>query len=200
MKRVAPAAERNSAPIAAVLEQELPATGLVLEVASGTGQHAVFFARAFPHLDWQPSDIDPAALASVDAYAGDAGLDNLRSAIAFDARRAETPVEEVTAILCINMVHISPWSATEGLFTHANAMLSGESPLIFYGPYLEKGVETAPSNLAFDENLRTRNSAWGLRRGEAMDALARSRGFERTGRYAMPANNIMLVYRKSARD
>ncbi|MCV0384431.1 MAG: DUF938 domain-containing protein [Erythrobacter sp.] len=197
MKRDAPATARNSAPIAAILRKELPPRGLVLEVASGTGQHAVFFARTFPHLDWQPSDLDRSALASIDAYAAEAGLDNLRPAIAFDASASRYSLAKADAVLCINMVHISPWEATVGLFGHAAAMLDPESPVILYGPYVEQEMETAPSNLAFDQSLRARNPSWGLRRAEAVDELARSNGFERTARYVMPANNVMLIYRRT---
>lgn len=200
MKRDAPATGRNSAPIAAVLEGELPSAGLVLEIASGTGQHAVFFARSFPSLDWQPSDLDPSALASIDAYALEAGLANLRPAIRFDASDADRPVDCADAVLCINMVHISSWSATIGLFGHAAQMLDPGAPLILYGPYLERDVETAPSNIAFDRSLRERNPAWGLREAEALDILAGESGFARTARHAMPANNIILVYRRTAGD
>ncbi|GMM93163.1 DUF938 domain-containing protein [Qipengyuania sp. MTN3-11] len=200
MKRHAPAAARNSQPIAEVLARELPETGTVLEVASGSGQHAVFFARTFPHLDWQPSDVDADALASIDAYASETGLANLRPAAVFDATGPDAPLDRAAAILCINMVHISPWSATEGLFGHAARILPTDGPLILYGPYLEGDVDTTESNLAFDESLKSRDPAWGLRRSEAIDELARSRGFKRTARYAMPANNIILVYRRSAGD
>lgn len=195
MKRDAPATGRNSAPIATVLREELPPRGLILEVASGTGQHAVFFARTFPHLDWQPSDLDRSALASIDAYAAEARLDNLRPAIAFDASATRWPLAKADAVLCINMVHISPWEATVGLFGHAAEILEPASPVILYGPYLEGKVKTAPSNLAFDQSLRARDPSWGLRRVEAVDELALRAGFERTARYAMPANNLMLIYR-----
>ena len=197
MKRHAPAAERNAVPIAEVLERELPVSGLVLEIASGTGQHAVFMARRFPDLDWQPSDRDPETLASIDAYAEEAGLENLRPAADFDAIGSEPPVEAAAAVLCINMVHISPWEATKGLFAHASQVLTAGSPLILYGPYLEDEVETVPSNLAFDRSLKARDSRWGLRRVAAIDDLASVNGFRRTARHTMPANNLVLVYRRT---
>lgn len=196
-KRYAPATERNREPIAEVLARELPAQGLVLEVASGTGEHAVFFASRFPALEWQPSDPDPEALASVAAYRAEYSGHNLRAPVLLDAAAPSSwLVQEAAAILCINMVHISPWEATEGLFAGAAQILGGKNlPLILYGPYLEQGVETAPSNLAFDASLKARNSRWGLRQAEEVDALAAIHSFARTARYAMPANNLMLVYR-----
>ena len=196
MKRHAPAAARNSAPIAQVLAEELPDSGLVLEIASGTGEHAVYFAREFPHLAWQPSDQDGAALASIDAYGKEAGLANLRPAISLDASRGGAPLDGAAAMVCINMVHISPWSASEGLFAMAASVLGEGAPLVLYGPYFEDEVETAPSNAAFDRSLKERNPAWGLRNLADVDELARRHGFDRTARHAMPANNLTLVYRR----
>ena len=194
-RRLAPAAARNAEPIAQVLAHELPGEGQVLELASGTGEHALYMARRFPSLLWQPSDIDPGALASIAAWRQDARLDNLLSPVRINAAEALWPVDEADAIVCINMVHISPWEATKGLFAKAAEMLGPDAPVVFYGPYLEAGIETAPSNLAFDESLKARNPAWGLRQTDAMDGLAASSGFARTARHAMPANNIILVYR-----
>lgn len=199
MKRHAPAAARNSAPIAEVLATELPARGLVLEIASGTGEHAVFFARRFTGLDWQPSDPDAGARASVDAHAAQAGLTNLRPALEIDATDCHWPLAEAAAVLCINMVHISPWSATQGLFANAAKLLAEGSPLILYGPYLEADVATAPSNTAFDRDLRSRHPDWGLRHIEEMDRLGERQGFARTARHSMPANNLMLVFRRQGR-
>jgi SAM-dependent methyltransferase len=196
MKRHAPAAERNRGPIAAVLTEELPAEGLVLEVASGTGEHAVHFARTYPRLAWQPSDPDPEALESIAAWRAEEGLANLREPILLDAA-ADWPVVAADAVLCINMIHISPLAATEGLLAGAAALLAPGAPLILYGPYLEAGVETAPSNLEFDAWLKRRDPAFGLRSAEWLDELAAERGFARTRRVAMPANNLMLVYRRS---
>ena len=196
MKRHAPATARNSEPLAEVLAGELPNEGLVLEIASGTGEHAVFMARRFPALDWQPSDCATDALHSVDAWAQEAGLANLRPAIALDAAAGEWPVEQADAILCVNMVHISPWQATVGLFEGAGRVLASGAPLILYGPFLEADVDPAPSNLAFDESLKTRDPAWGLRNVADLDALAEARNLNRTAHHEMPANNLVLVYRK----
>ena len=196
MKRHAPATARNAEPLAEVLAEELPETGLVLEVASGTGEHAVFLARKFPHLRWQPSDTDLDALASIDTWAIEAALDNLAAPIALDAARCDWQARNADAILCVNMVHISPWEAVEGLFAGAERVLDINAPLILYGPYREAGIETAPSNLAFDQSLKQRDPAWGLRHVGDMDRLAAKHGLARTARHAMPANNLVLVYRK----
>lgn len=195
MKRHAPATARNSEPLAEVLAEELPDRGLVLEVASGSGEHAVFLARRFSALDWQPSDVDLEALASVDAWAAEAAVANLRPAIALDAAQANWPIAAADAVLCVNMVHISPWSAAVGLFTGAGRVLTSGAPLVLYGPFIEPGRETAPSNLAFDQSLKQRNSEWGLRNTADLDALAADHGLRRTARHAMPANNLVLVYR-----
>lgn len=198
MKQHAPATERNRAPIAEVLARELPASGTVLEIAAGTGEHAVFFAGQFPALQWQPTDPSPEALASIAAYRADYLGDNLAAPLLLDAAAPEAwPVAQAAAIVCINMVHISPWEATLGLCRGAAQVLrTSGGPLILYGPYIEQGVETAPSNLDFDASLKARNPLWGLRKAEALDALAATHGMRRTARHALPANNIMLVYRK----
>ncbi|MEC8838112.1 MAG: DUF938 domain-containing protein [Pseudomonadota bacterium] len=195
MKRHAPATARNSEPLAEVLAEELPDRGLVLEVASGSGEHAVFLARQFPALGWQPSDVDLEALASVDAWAAEAAVANLRPAITLDAAQANWPIAAADAVLCVNMVHISPWSAAVGLFTGAGRILASGAQLVLYGPFIEPGRETAPSNLAFDQSLKQRNSEWGLRNTADLDALAADHGLRRTARHAMPANNLVLVYR-----
>ncbi|AXK42084.1 DUF938 domain-containing protein [Erythrobacter aureus] len=196
MKRHAPATARNSEPLAEVLAGELPNEGLVLEIASGTGEHAVFMARRFPALDWQPSDCATDALHSVDAWAQEAGLANLRPAIALDAAAGDWLVESADAVLCVNMVHISPWQATVGLFEGAGRVLASGAPLILYGPFLEADVDPALSNLAFDESLKARDRAWGLRNVADLDALAEARNLNRTAHHEMPANNLVLVYRK----
>lgn len=197
-KRSAPATERNREPIAGVLARELPPQGRVLEIASGTGEHAVFLAERFPALHWQPTDPSDEALASIAAYRAEYAGGNLAAPLLLDAATpADWPVKIADAILCINMVHISPWSATEGLFAGAAQILGSEGgPLILYGPYLEAGVETAPSNLEFDASLKARDPRWGLRDAAAVDAVAADHGFARTARYGLPANNIMLVYRR----
>ena len=196
MKLEAPAAARNREPIADVLAQELPASGKVLEVASGTGEHVIHFAARFPHLQWQPSDPDAKARSSIAAWVAESGLGNVAPPLAIDAAAAEWPVHQADAIVCINMVHISPVSASEGLLRAAGRLLRQGAPLVFYGPWIEPGVETVASNLAFDASLKARDPAWGLRDTAWMDALAAAQGFVRTRRVAMPANNIMLVYRK----
>lgn len=183
-------------PLAEVLAQELPDAGLVLEIASGTGEHAVFMAQRFPSLNWQPTDCETSALESIAAWAESAGLQNLLPPLQIDAQSADWPVASADAIVCINMVHISPWSATVGLFEGAARLLREDMPLVLYGPYLEDYVETAPSNLAFDEDLKRRDREWGLRQIAMMDDLAGRDGFVRTARHPMPANNLTLVYRR----
>jgi hypothetical protein len=197
VKQHAPATLRNREPIAEVLARELPASGTVLEVAAGTGEHAVFFAEQFPALHWQPTDPSPEALASIAAWRADYAGDNLAAPLLLDAAQPGSwPLAAADAMVCINMVHISPWEATLGLFAGAARVLAeSNGPLVLYGPYIEAGVETAPSNLDFDASLKARNPLWGLREAEALDALASQHGMARTARYAMPANNIMLVYR-----
>ena len=196
MKRHAPATERNRAPIAEVLARELPSAGLVLEVASGTGEHAAFLAGRFPRLDWLPSDADPSAIASIAAWREETPAANLREPVLLDASSDGWPLGHADAILCVNMVHISPWEATEGLFAGAARVLTAGAPLILYGPYLEDGVETAASNLEFDRSLKARDPRWGLREVARLDTLGRAYGLARTARYPMPANNLTLVYRR----
>lgn len=197
-KRESPAAQRNREPIADVLADVLPERGIVLEIASGTGEHVVHFAKRFAHLDWYPSDPDAEARASIAAHVAQAGLANAMPPLALDAAEGEWPLDAADAIVCINMVHISPWQATEGLFAGAARLLPPmDGPLILYGPYLEREVETAPSNLAFDESLKARDPRWGLRDLADVDALAKRHGFTRTLRVAMPANNLIVVYRKA---
>jgi hypothetical protein len=198
VKKHAPATLRNREAIVAVLREELPERGTVLEIASGSGEHAVFFAGHFTDHLWLPSDVDAEALASIRAYAAEYEGTNLLEPVVLDAQApgAWRVPEEIAAILCINMVHISPWAATEGLFAGAAQMLGGRNlPLVLYGPYFEQGVEPAPSNIAFDESLRSRNGQWGIRNVGDVDALAQRHGFTRSARHAMPANNLTLVYR-----
>ncbi|MEO0464546.1 MAG: DUF938 domain-containing protein [Pseudomonadota bacterium] len=196
MKRHAPATFRNREAILALLRAELPDAGTVLEVAAGSGEHAVFFARALPDTQWLPSDPSQEALDSIAEYRAEAGVPNLRAPLALDASVVEWPVSEADAIVCINMVHISPWAATQGLMAGAARILSGTNmPLILYGPYFEQEVVPAPSNLDFDASLKARNPEWGIRNLEDMDALAQRYGLARTARHEMPANNLTLVYR-----
>ncbi|OGS55207.1 MAG: SAM-dependent methyltransferase, partial [Erythrobacter sp. RIFCSPHIGHO2_12_FULL_63_10] len=186
----------NREAIAGVLAGELPNLGTVLEIASGTGEHAMHFAALFPRLDWQPSDPDEGARASIAAWRAEYPGENLLPPISLDASKPHWPIECAEALVCINMVHISPWESTLGLFTGAERVLAADAPLILYGPYLERGVETAPSNLTFNDWLKARDPRWGLRQAEELDAVASGHGFMRSARHAMPANNIMLIYRK----
>ncbi len=194
--RHAPATQRNREGIAAVLRDELPVSGLVLEVASGSGEHAVYFASLFPALTWQPSDADASARESILAWREEEALPNLRAPLDLDAAAEAWPLSHADALLCVNMVHISPWDATLGLLDGAAAILPANGPLILYGPFLRDAVDTAPSNLAFDIDLRDRNPLWGLRHLEAVDHEAMARGLEPTRLVDMPANNIMRVYRR----
>jgi hypothetical protein len=193
VKRKAPAAARNVEPIGDVLAEWLPASGVVLEIASGTGEHVLAFARRFPNLDWQPSDPDPEALASIAAWVEE-GPANLRSPIQLDVCKAPWPLSSAEAILCINMVHIAPWEASLGLLDGAQQVLGPGAPLILYGPWIEAGVQVAPSNQAFDISLRNRNPHWGLRLVEDFAAEAASRGLALVERRAMPSNNLMLHF------
>jgi hypothetical protein len=196
-RRHAPAAERNREPIASVLREVLPERGTVIEIASGTGEHAVHFARAFPGLHWQPSDPDPDALDSIRAWRAEAGLENLDEPIFLDAAEGEWNVPRADAVVCINMVHISPWAATVGLMYGAAGVLRVPgAPLVLYGPYRRAGVETAPSNEAFDASLKARNPLWGLRNLEDVAAEARANGFSLDRLVEMPANNLTVVFRR----
>lgn len=195
MKKYAPATERNREPIAAVLMEELPASGTVLEIASGTGEHALHFAPLLPGLLWQPSDYDEEALASIAAWRGEAGLPNILPPLRIDASSSEWPISTADAIFCANMVHISPLAATEGLLAGAGRLLSGDAPLILYGPFIEADLVTVPSNLAFDESLKSRDPSWGLRELSWVDQLAEAAGLKRTRRIVMPANNLIVIYR-----
>lgn len=198
VKRMAPAAARNVEPIGDVLAEWLPAAGLVLEIASGTGEHALAFARRFRDLEWQPSDPDPAALASIAAWQAE-GPANLQEPVQLDVRGADWPIRQAAAILCINMVHIAPWEASLGLLDGAARLLELEAPLILYGPWRQAGVPTAPSNEAFDASLRERDARWGLRLVEDFAAEAELRGIVLVDRVAMPSNNLMLRFdRKGA--
>ena len=179
-----------------VLRGTLPAQGLVLEVASGTGEHAVAFAQAFPHLSWQPSDRDPEALASIEAWREAERPRNLLAPLHLDASAAQWPLEEAQAILCINMAHISPWAATAGLMRGAGRLLGAGAPLYLYGAYRRQGVATTASNEAFDESLKARNPQWGLRRLEDVAAEAERNGLRLERVVEMPANNLSVVFRK----
>lgn len=196
MKRHAPATARNREPLAEVLRAVLPDRGTLLEVASGTGEHAAWFAPLFPNLLWQPSDADPEALASIEAWQADSDAANLLPPVVLDAASGTWPLDRADAILCVNMVHISPWSATLGLLRGAGRLLPAGGPLVLYGPYRRAGVPTAPSNEAFDRSLRSSDPEWGLRELEEVAAEAEANGlcFERL--FEMPANNLTAVFRK----
>lgn len=195
-RRFAPATERNREPILAVLRQELPQSGLVLEVASGTGEHAVHFARALRGLVWQPSDPSPDALRSIAAWSAAAGIENILPPLALDAAAPVWPIARADALVCINMVHISPWTATKGLMQGAGRLLGAGAPLCLYGPYRRAGQPIAPSNAMFDRDLRSRNPDWGLRDLEAVAALAEVQGLRLERVVEMPANNLTVVFRK----
>ena len=197
-RRSAPAALRNREPIAEVLREWLPLRGLVLEIASGTGEHAVHFAATFPHLRWQPSDLNADALKSMRAWEEEAALPNLQPPIELDAASPNWPIERGDAVLSINMVHISPWASALGLLEGAARVLARGSPLILYGPWITDEWPTAPSNLAFDADLKRRNPDWGLRKVEDFAREASRRGFEFVDQRQMPANNLMLLFRRLA--
>lgn len=191
MRRHAPATERNRDPIAAVLADELPPTGIVLEVASGTGEHCAFFAERFPALDWQPSDPDGESRDSIADWCAE--LVNVRPPLALDAA-ADWPELHADAILCINMVHISPWAATLGLMTGAARLLARGTALILYGPFRQKDVPLAPSNAQFETWLKGLSPDYGLRFVEEVAEAAEGFALERVE--AMPANNLILVFRR----
>ena len=191
----APATGRNREPLLAVLRRALPAEGLVLEVASGTGQHAAFFAEALPGLVWQPTDRDPTHRASIAAWTE--GLPNVRPPLDLDTTHRPWPVERAAAVVCINMIHIAPWEAGLGLLDGAAAVLPAGGPLVLYGPYRRGGMHTAPSNAAFDADLRTRNPAWGVRDLEAVETAALAAGFTLAEVVEMPANNLTVLFRRS---
>ena len=192
--RSAPAALRNREPIGEVLEDWLPNSGLVLEIASGTGEHAIYFAERFRELQWQPTDLHPEALDSISARVEGAALANVRKPIRLDASLANWPVTHADAVLSINMVHISPWASALGLIEGAGRILAPDGRLILYGPWLKDDIETAPSNLDFDASLKSRDPSWGLRRVEDFAEAAAQRGFVLAEVRTMPANNLMLRF------
>ena len=196
-RRYAPAAARNRHPILDVLQRHLPACGLVLEVASGTGEHITHFARASgPDLIFQPSDPDSGARASIDAWAATLGLRNIRRAIALEAASEGWPIQSADVVLCINMIHIAPWVVTIGLMCGAAGVLPLGGVLYLYGPFRRDGRHTAPSNAAFDRDLRTQDPAWGVRDLEAVVALAEAHGFAPPLIEEMPANNLSLIFQR----
>jgi SAM-dependent methyltransferase len=193
-RRSSPAAERNRAPILEVLRRVLPRRGLVLEVASGTGQHVAWFAEHLPALTWQPSDVDASGFPSIAAWC--AGLDNVRPPIVLDASAPSWPLAAADAIYCANMVHIAPWPAALGLFAGAGRLLAAGGVLCTYGPYRFDGSFTAPSNSEFDVSLRTRDPGWGVRDVRDLEGAARAHGLALEETVPLPANNHVLVFRR----
>lgn len=194
VKRHAPATERNRDVIAETLTRLLPTEGLVLEVASGTGEHAVHFARLFPALTWQPSDPDPIALASINAWRADSNAPNMRPAMLLDAS-ADWPIARADAVVCINMTHISPWAATVGLLRNVARLLPPSAVLFIYGPFNQRDVPLAQSNAAFDASLRQQNALWGLRYVEDIAEEANKSGLHLDSVIDMPASNLSLIFR-----
>jgi hypothetical protein len=195
-RQYAPATLRNREFILDVLRDVLPKRGVILEIASGSGEHVVQFANGFPSLVFQPSDVAPEALESVAAWVKATGVTNVRAPVVLDASKSPWPIASADGIICINMVHISPWEATLGLIKGAAAILAPTSPFYLYGPYKREGFATAPNNQAFDRSLRDRNPNWGLRDLEAVAAMGRSVGFSVPVVTEMPANNLSVVFRR----
>lgn len=199
----APATERNRDAILDVLKQFLPDKGTVLEIASGTGEHACYFSKAFPHLHWQPSDVSPEHLISIDAWRSKTEAISLLPPIKLDARQEQWPVEAnppaqpITAVLAINMIHISPWVATERLISGAGRVLGWGGVLIIYGPFKFDGKFSARSNEAFDRDLRAQDPEWGVREYSNIRMLAGKAGFSPPDIIEMPANNHSLIFRRS---
>lgn len=194
-RQTAPAVARNRDAILAVLRGILPQTGLVLEIASGTGEHAVHFAKHFADLTFQPSDPDPFARKNIAAWIAAENLKNVAPPLALDASAPDWPIARADALLCINMVHISPWAATLGLFAQARRILPAGAPLYLYGAYKCGGAHTAPSNVAFDNWLRAQNPEFGVRDLEALVETAAQHGFGPPEIIEMPANNLSLIFR-----
>lgn len=192
------AAERNAAPILEVLRRRLPAEpARVLEVAAGSGQHAVRFAHALPHVRWQPTDADPDALASIRARAAQSPAPNLAPPLHLEVDAAEWPVEHADAVVCVNLLHIAPWTATTGLCAGAARVLPPAGELLVYGPFRVGGRHTADSNARFDEQLRARDPAWGIRDLDAVAEVAAGHGLEHVETVPMPANNRLVVFRRA---
>lgn len=194
----APAALRNRDLIADVLQDRLPAHGLLVEIASGSGQHCIRFAERFARLTIQPSDPDAKARTSIDAWRASSGLANVLPALNIDASKPDWPIEKADAILCINMIHISPWQATTGLFAGAAKYLAPGGLLYTYGPYMRGGAHTSEGNAIFDADLRRENPDWGIRSLEALDQLAAANGFPPPDIVEMPANNLSLIFKRQA--
>jgi hypothetical protein len=192
-----PSAQRNRGAIAGVFSQVLPQSGLVLEVGSGTGQHAVHFARVMPHLIWQPTEQDEDCLRSISAWTAVEPLANVRQPLYLDVTETRWPIAVADAIICINMIHVSPWSTTQALLRGAQHILPPAGFLCLYGPFRVAGKHTAASNRAFDAQLRAINSEWGVRDLDAVSKEARAYNIELARTFEMPANNLIAIFRKS---
>lgn len=190
-------AERNKGPILEILRRFLPPAGLVLEIASGTGQHVAHFAQALPGLTWQPSDADAELRASVALWTREERLANVNVPLELDVCRFPWPLARADAIVCINMIHVAPWAAAQGLFRGAGKVLSAGGIVFLYGPYRRFGRHTALSNKAFDAQLRAQDPGWGLRDMEEIGRIAGKEGIDLVATIEMPANNFSLVLRKS---
>ncbi|MEY3729991.1 MAG: hypothetical protein RLZZ57_747 [Pseudomonadota bacterium] len=195
-RRYAPSVARNKDAIAGVLARYLPSSGLVLEIASGSGEHAVHFASSFPALVFQPTDPSEEALASIAAWRQETALPNMRAPLALDVTAAPWPINHADAVTCINMIHIAPWEATLGLMAGAARIIPPGGLLFLYGPYKRAGQHTAPSNAEFDASLRERDARWGVRDLETVAAEATAMGFAAPLVEAMPANNLSLIFRR----
>jgi cyclopropane fatty-acyl-phospholipid synthase-like methyltransferase len=192
-----PAAERNKEPILEAIRARLPRAGVVLEIASGTGQHVVHFARRLPALTWQPSDADDDLRTAAAERIRAAGLSNVRAPLRIDVLAPDWPPTEADAIVCINMIHIAPWPATKGLMNGAARLLHPGAPLFLYGPFKRAGRHTAPSNEAFDESLRARNRDWGVRDLEDVERCAEQHGLSLVEIVEMPANNLTVTFERT---
>jgi len=194
----APATQRNRQPILDALSLVLPNDGLVLEVASGSGEHAVWFAQQLRPLVWQPSDPDPLMRQSIAAHAAGAGIKTLMPPLDLDVTGTPWPIERADGVVCINMIHIAPWAAAEGLMRGAGAILRAGGVLCLYGPFKRGGQHTAPSNASFDQSLRAENPSWGVRDLEAVADLGAPQGLLLDQIVEMPANNLTLVFKRKA--
>ena len=193
-----PSAERNKQPILDVLRTYLPEQGSALEIASGTGQHVVWFAQHLPQWTWQPTDMHRGALYNIEVRANESDLANIHAAVELDVLAQPWPLQEETfdLVLCINMLHIAPWASCAALMQSSASLLQPGGLLVTYGPYFEDGVPPTPSNVAFDQSLRAHDPSWGIRRREDVEREANAAGLQILARHEMPANNLMLVFRR----
>lgn len=202
---LSPAAERNKQPILDVLLQWLPPSGRALEVAAGTGQHALWFASALPGWRWQPSDVEPAAMDAITSRQRHSGCLNLLAPVPLDVLAPQWPSrgpafsEPFDLAYCANMIHIAPWDCCGALMRGCSRHLAAEGHLVLYGPFFEQGVDASPGNRAFDRDLRSRNADWGIRRLEDVEVQARQAGLRLRSRHPMPANNLLLVWNRADR-